>query len=193
MSETIACFYCEQPVESSDVACRHCGRSYLAPACPQCGQPVSDQRSERAIYSHRHGSYAWNHDWNGQCQACGHEFAANLKLRTGHTIFFTPRREEIARELANAPASSQPFAGISELMIRGGESVYMECDEWDHQPTIELIIRREVAANCGGPDAGLYAHDRIAMTPDEWAAVIAQLQGPLSVLMKREPWSEDTT
>lgn len=116
-----------------------------------------------------------------------------MTVRTGHNIQHAPQRDELLKELPAEPASEEYFAGISRLSIRRGDSVRMEFDLWDHQPTIEVRLRREVAANCGGPDEGLYAEDRIAMTPAEWAAVIAQLQGPLKVLMQQEAWWEDMT
>lgn len=193
MSETTQCFHCGRAVEQTDAACRHCGQSGVAPDCPSCGKPVSETRSQRVCSSFYHGSYPWHHDWNGQCRACGREFVAELTLRTGHPASFC---RSVAESL-NDPPPGEPavdaFSGVTKITIRRGDSVHMQCDLWDHQPTIEVRLRREVAANCGGPDEGLYAEDRIAMTPAEWAAVIAQLQGPLKTLMQREAWWEDTT
>ena len=67
----------------------------------------------------------------------------------------------------------------------------MACDDWDHQPAIEVQVRRATASNCS--DEGLPEHSFITMTIGEWNTIFEQLQGPLKPLMERRPWSRDTT
>jgi hypothetical protein len=81
----------------------------------------------------------------------------------------------------------------------------MKFDEWDCQPTIRVVVKRkcggegdwrvhsELEENNGEPESGLLPEAGIELNPQEWAAVIEQLQGPLKILMERKPWHYDTT
>lgn len=193
MSASFRCFDCEKPLPDVDAdRCPHCGANRVAPACPECGRPVTDDKNVRAYLGHENGLYAWHHRWRGRCASCGHEFQASFNLRTGHRLHFQDG-PALLKEWGLPIDGRDAISGISEVSIRGSESTTMHCDEWDHQPTVEVTVRRAVAANMGPSGQGLACEARIAMTPDEWRAVIEQLQGPLSVLMQRQPWSKDTT
>ena len=193
MGDEILCLQCAKQLQDSDDRCPHCGVNRVAPSCPQCGQPVTTARDKRVYYRHHNGGYPWHHQYHGTCAACGHSFTANLHLRTGHTIFFTEKREEALAAMKSDEKTADPFASISDIAIRGSESVYMMCDDWNHQPTIEVVVKRAVAANSGKSDEGLAQEARVVLTPQEWSTIAAQLEGPLKVLMQRQPWSEDTT
>lgn len=186
-----ACHACQKPLAEGLAQCPNCEAKLGVPDCPECGKPVANAESRKSTPSYRVDP-SWNTDWDGRCVSCGHEFAARVELRTGHHTFFE-------NQLANEPRGARPaahdlYSGVSQLEICGGESVYMRCDEWDHQPTIEISVRRAVAANAGSRNRGaLEQNTRVTLTHAECLELVRQLAGPLAVLLRREPWSEDTT
>ena len=136
------------------------------------------------------GRYPWHKDWDGRCANCGFEFVAHLRILSGHHTFFNGDMGDLAERVRAEGEAA--FAGHSRIEIRGGESVHMACDDWNYQPTIEVRIVRDTAANYG-VDEGLAKEIRFEMTAEEWRAIAEQLQGPLSVLLQRQSWSRDTT
>jgi hypothetical protein len=186
----IFCHSCSKPVGESDSECPNCGVSRIAPPCPKCGRPVTNLKSKRAYYRDENGTYPWHYCWDGRCAGCGFEFAVRFEIETGHHTFFITDKGQIKKVIENG--NQNPFAGMSSMEIRGDESIYMAFDEWDYQPTIEVRVKRLVAANMETPGA-LSKEERIVMTIKEWEAIIAQLQGPLKILMERRPWNRDTT
>jgi hypothetical protein len=192
MAASFNCFDCEKSLPDPDARhCPHCGVNRTAPVCIHCESPVTSDKNVHAYHGHENGHYAWHHRWNGRCESCGHEFRASVRLRTGHGLFFH-KAPALLKEWGLS-LDAGDYSGVSEVSIEGDESTTMHCDEWDHQPTIRVSVRRAVPSNAGPAGGGLAQEASIAMTPLEWRAVIDQLQGPLSVLMERQPWSRDTT
>lgn len=189
MTNSFTCFACGRPVEVGSPQCANCKATFDAPVCPHCTQPVA--RPSRKSDSSYQVCSAWNTDWNGRCQMCGHEFSASVALATGHHRFFEVDRTAALRDAV--ATGGDPFAGRSTLGICGSESTYMMCDEWDHQPTIEISVERAVSGNAGRRESRLPQSGRLVLTLDECRELIRQLQGPLEVLLRRQPWSEDTT
>jgi hypothetical protein len=179
----VRCLDCDAPVKQEQAFCSRCGARLLAPPCLHCGQPVTRDRNLRAFYPEENGRYPWHVRWDGRCCACGHQYSARLKVRSGHYSFYDLAREE--------PGATPPFSGHSEVEIRGDESVYTCYDEWDHRPTLEIRIRRRLPHNVGS--SGLQAEERLTLTAEEWQALRAELEGPLRLLLLRRPWSRDTT
>lgn len=174
------CFDCGKPV-GSESFCPYCGVSRVAPPCPHCGKPVTRAKNQRDQLDR----YAWNSRWDGRCGECGFEFATTTQIQTGHHTFFQgPLPAEFHLD-------QNDHSGQSIVRIRGMESVHMAFDDWDHQPVIEVQVRRATASNCH--DEGLPEHSFITMTIGEWNTIFEQLQGPLKPLMERRPWSRDTT
>ena len=119
----------------------------------------------------------WNKVWGAQthsCVSCEHVLAAAIQTEAGHL----------------APPTEATAAGTtrSEIHIRPGLSrAWTTRDSLDLRPFVAVEVRRSIE----GSD--LAKEERIRLTPEEWLAVIGQLQGPLSVLLKRKPWWEDHT
>ncbi len=188
----VRCFECNLPVGGED-HCPHCRASRLAPACPKCGQPVSRARNQAVSNAFPAASgaperMAWNSEWNNRCVQCGFEFGAKIAIATGHVGMLNKPSTEFQAAAGDA-------SGTSIVRFCGMESTHMTCDHWDHQPVIEVQVKRAVAANCGSQedDDGLPLESTIRMTIEEWNAVFEQLRGPLQPLMQRRAWSRDTT
>lgn len=133
----------------------------------------------------------WNSYWEGCCDGCGREFQVQLNLYTGHR-----RIGDFLAEANGASTSEHPFEkrrGLSEMIVRGDESIWMECDSWDHQKTIEIEIHRRFAGNSGQASHQLGTSEKIIMTVTECLELMRQLQGPFSPQLKRQPWWIDTT
>ena len=188
--EKVFCFHCEAEIRPTDLECPHCGRARTAPPCPQCRHRVTQTMDQRIYFPQENGRYPWHRNWDGRCENCGLEFVARLRVAAGHHTFHNRDLGELAERARSEGEAA--FAGQSRIEIRGGESVHMECDDWNYQPTIEVRIEREAAANFG-VDEGLAKEVRFEMTAEEWRAVIDHLQGPLRVLLERKSWSRDTT
>jgi len=86
-----------------------------------------------------------------------------------------------------------PFYGESVIKIRGTESTYMEMDDWETVPIIEVRVERITAANAGDEAAGLLKDVRVAFTAQELETIVEQLHGPLQILLQRKNWHLDTT
>jgi hypothetical protein len=116
-----------------------------------------------------------------------------VRLNTGHrALVRSPRRlEEIT--LARTEGYIDPLAGESVVEVEPGESIRVEADQWDYQPTVEVRVRRGLAASQGEVPGALHTVERIVLTPEECYALLEQLQGPLAVLLERRKWSRDTT
>jgi hypothetical protein len=171
MSLFCRCYACGREVETGPDRCPHCDASFGVPKCPHCGDPVHQTNDPRDHFNRP----AWNTGWKGKCRGCGHEFAAESTVRTGHD----PR-----------PGSG---TGHSQIRIAGGESLHEHLDSWDFQPTIEIVVRRD-EAGIGGPiESQLSEESRIVLTPAEYREIVRQLEGPLQVLLRRQPWWRDTT
>jgi hypothetical protein len=164
---------CEKPVGESDASCPHCGVSRLAPPCPHCGKPVSKALEMRAWLKEESGHYPWHARWDRRCASCGFEFARRLKLPSGHAHFGS--------------------TGEAALAVEAGESAYSVFDFWDHLPTVTVSVRRASPRSDGKPLGDLPGEQQITLTPEEWRAVIDQLEGPLKPLLERRRWSRDTT
>ena len=134
---------------------------------------MSRTLDHKESFSEGNGKIAWNSKWDGRCVECGLEFTSTTRVLTGH--------------------QSTSHEGESILQIRGTESVNMVCNYWDYQPTIEVQIKRAVAANAGQPGEGLTEQVSVTLTPEEWYTVFEQLHGPLQILMRQRKWSRDTT
>jgi hypothetical protein len=182
------CYHCDQPLNGQNT-CPHCGVSCVAPLCPRCGKPISLSRDHKEPFDAGNGRIAWNSHWDGRCVACGLEFAATVRIPTGHHTFFVRGDAGLQEEFQ----FDNTFEGRSILQMRGTESVYAACDDWEYLPAIEVRVRRAVAANAGMEGEGLQKEVSVTMTAEEWNAVCEQLHGPLQVLMQRRKWSRDTT
>jgi hypothetical protein len=150
-----------------------------APSCPRCGKPVSEALNQ-SVPSHGFPEWTgirdhltWNTKWDGKCAGCGVEFRTSLQIESGH----------------HGPASSAARRSI--VHVRGGESVHMAFDFWDHQPVIAIEVERSEPGNAG--DDELPARSNILLTIEEWKALREQLEGPLKPLLERRAWSRDTT
>ena len=188
MSNDALCYHCDTPLNGKST-CPHCGISCVAPLCTGCGKPVSATMDHRQSLAEGNGKIAWNSQWDGRCAACGTEFASSVNVRTGHHTFFVSNDEKLREEFQLNDA----FDGQSMVRIRGTESVYAACDNWEFLPAIEVKVRRAVAANAGNEGEGLAKEVSVTMTLEEWNAVFEQLLGPLRVLVQRRKWSRDTT
>jgi len=174
------CFECGNPMAAGN-RCGNCGARREAPDCPKCGRPVS-RALNQAVPSYGFPAWtgirdrqAWNAGWSERCAECNFEFAAKIQGKTGHS-----------------PLPGGPESGAaSTLEIRGGESVHMVCDFWDHQPVVEVRVKRAVAANAGL--RGLPEESSVRMTVEEWRIVLDKLQVELRPLLERRAWSRDTT
>ncbi|MGD0228000.1 MAG: hypothetical protein ABSF71_37320 [Terriglobia bacterium] len=182
------CYHCGKPLNGKN-ACPHCGVSCVAPLCPRCGKPVSHTLDHKESFAEGNGRVAWNSDWDGRCVECGLEFASTIRIRTGHHTFFVRGDAELQEEFQ----LNNTLEGQSILQIRGTESVYADCDDWEYLPAIEVRVRRAVAANAGKEGEGLTKEVCVTMTLEEWNTVFEQLLGPLGVLVQRRKWSRDTT
>ncbi len=144
----------------------------VAPRCPQCGSPVTDESA--TLIRHSYGSpVVWNESWWQQpprCFACGFELQSDVTVKTGH--------------------SSPVQEGHSQIQIQPGVSLaWTFLDYLDYRPFIEIQISRTFAAESGG----LAQQERIRLTPEEWQAIAAQLQGPLQPLVHQQSWWIDMT
>ena len=188
MSEEALCYHCEKPLNGKNT-CPRCGVSCVAPLCPGCSKPVSLTLDHKQSFAEGNGKVAWNSDWDGRCVACGREFASTIRVRTGHHTFFVRGDEKLQEEFQ----LDDTFDGQSIVRIRGTESVYADCDNWEFLPAIEVKVRRAVGANAGEKDERLTKEVSVTMTLEEWNAVFEQLLGPLRVLVQRRKWTRDTT
>lgn len=89
-------------------------------------------------------------------------------------------------------SSEQAYAGKTTVDIAMEQSVFMAYDAWDYQPTIAVSLKRWQPANHDG-DGALKGHETFVLTPTEWRAIAEQLNGPLKILLERQPWTRDTT
>jgi hypothetical protein len=173
---TLDCAECGSPVEGTG-KCRRCGHNQTAPRCPECGQPATNVPDD-ARQGRWFGSVVWNTRWNAQkdgCASCGHVFAAAIQTEAGHLVAAGPE----------ALATQGP---PSEILIRSGVSkTWTLPDRLDARPFVEVQVRRSTEGS------ELATAEGIRLTPEEWLAVIGQLQGPLSVLLRQKPWWEDHT
>jgi hypothetical protein len=187
------CLACESPVPPDDAFCPACGVRRQAPPCPECREPLTNRKDGRRFYHTENGTYPWHLGWDGHCVHCGHHLAAQVRLNTGHrALVRSPRRlEEIT--LARTEGYIDPLAGESVVEVEPGESIRVEADQWDYQPTVEVRVRRGLAASQGEVPGALHTVERIVLTPEECYALLDQLQGPLAVLLERRKWSRDTT
>ncbi|MCC6555455.1 MAG: hypothetical protein IT372_21045 [Polyangiaceae bacterium] len=162
-------------MQDADPVSPHCGARRAAPPCPRCGAPVTSAMSRRVIQEHERGYYPWHAGWNGRCEACGFDFAMSVQAEPGHY------------GLVGQGASP------TEIEIRGGESVYTSFDSWEHQPTVEIRLKRQLASNAGSGEGRLGTEASIVLTPAEWTAIARALSGPLRVLLDRPRWTRDRT
>ncbi len=86
-----------------------------------------------------------------------------------------------------------PWAGGSLIEISAGDSLNLNFDCWDLQPTVRVHVSRLSSANRESSQFDLAKNETIVMTVHEWKAVIEQLSGPLSILLERSGWNRDTT
>ncbi|MGO8813062.1 MAG: hypothetical protein ACLQVG_00135 [Terriglobia bacterium] len=188
MSQDALCYHCEKPLDGKSI-CPRCGVSAVAPLCPSCGKPVSLRLDHKQPFAEGNGKVAWNSDWDGRCVACGTEFVSTVRVRAGHHTFFVSGDEKLREEFQ----LNEAFDGQSIVQIRGAESVYTACDNWEFLPAIEVHVKRAVAANAGETGEGLAKEVSVTMTLEEWNAVFEQLLGPLRALVQRRKWTRDTT
>jgi hypothetical protein len=187
------CLGCEAPVRPEDAFCTACGARRQAPPCPQCGQPLTHNKDGRRLYRTENGTYPWHLGWNGHCEQCGHHVAAHLRMATGHRALFRSPHLLKATIPTLTEGATGPSAGESIMNVEPGESVRVEQDAWDYQPTVEIRIRRALAATLTDAPGPLGEEERIVLTAEECRALMAQLQGPLAALLERREWSRDTT
>lgn len=187
MSPLCLCFECWSEVPADGKECPLCHVSFAAPACPSCHSAVAHAPEPVTALN----APSWNTDWEQQCVHCGHEFQATVCLKTGHCGPFSVGPEE-SFAVRNGDRSG-PFCAQTEISISGGNSIYMEYDSWDFQPTIQIQIRRSRPGNSGNVESRLGIEETIHLTVSECHAILRQLQGPLRILMQRLPSWRDTT
>ncbi len=191
IAEETNCIHCEKPVGFEDNICPHCKANRTAPACPKCNQPVTDVRDAMQIFPDERGHYPWHCQWNYRCLHCNFEFATTIALATGHQTFFS--RDENQQDWAEEMKKENPWAGGSLIEISAGDSLNLNFDCWDLQPTVRVHVSRLSSANRESSQFDLAKNETIVMTVHEWKAVIEQLSGPLSILLERSGWNRDTT
>lgn len=163
---TIRCFACDEQIEQVAKSCPYCEISRVAPDCPECGKSVTDWEDKKFL--NPMSIYTWNSAWDGRCKHCGLEFDTKVEVKTGHHWF------------DRGPSS--------EIKINPNESsTTVFLDYWQHLPTLEITVDRLV------PGGKLAKEEKITLTIEEFEAIVKQLEAPLKILLKRKPWSEDTT
>jgi hypothetical protein len=190
------CIKCDAEVADNDNFCAKCGTKRCAPECTKCGEQVTTAKDARVRYHSENGSYPWHFGWDGKCIHCGFEFSAQIIARGGHNLFFSEHAQAIVEELTahpeKFPDSEKIWEGKTTINIGMDQSVLMDYDAWDYQPTIAFSLMRWREANPADPSS-LKKIETFALTPKEWFAIAEQLNGPLGVLLARQPWSRDTT
>ena len=192
----VCCIKCNKEVEEKDNFCASCGAKRAAPDCTKCGVPVTTAKDARVRYHSENGYYPWHFGWDGTCINCDFDYSARIVVTGGHNLFFSEHAKAIIDDAKENPdkfaSSEDAFAGKTNIDIGMDQSVFMECDDWDYQPTIVFSLKRWQKAN--SDDAGaLKSFETFTLTPKEWFAISEQLNGPLRVLLARQPWRRDTT
>lgn len=187
MSPLCLCFECRSEVPADGGECPCCHVSFAVPPCPACRHPVAHApEPATALYAP-----SWNTDWCQQCVHCGHEFQATVRLQTGHCGPASVQPEESAA-IRNGDRGG-PLCAHTEIAISGRESIFMELDSWDFQPTIQIQIYRSRPGNSGNVESRLRNEETLNLSVSECLEIIGQLQGPLRVLMQRLPSWRDST
>lgn len=188
------CLECTCEVRPDDDHCSACGVKRVAPLCTQCGQHVSRYKDE----FHDWNSYSWNCGWDGTCESCGFLYASRLTVRTGHSSHFGQQElAQIMRLIVEGkvdPEDKELWAGTSVINLTMGDSLYVETDAWDYQPTIVIHIRRRTGGDDEQYEGGaLRKEAEVALTPSEWHAIREEMDTKLGVLLARKRWTRDTT
>jgi hypothetical protein len=190
------CMECEKEVSDSDNFCASCGIRRAAPDCPECGKPVTTAKDARVRFNYENGRYPWHFGWTGKCINCNFDFSARLLILSGHEIFFSEHAHAIRQDAERNPGKytneKEFYAGRTNIDISMAQSVFSAYDYWDYQPTITFSLKRWRDANLESEGA-LKQYETFALTPAEWRALSEQLNGPLKVLLARQPWNRDTT
>lgn len=184
------CFYCEAAIKAEDNFCAKCGKSLIAPDCPFCHERVSPETDRRIYYHAENGHYPWHYTWNQRCQNCNHHFVSAQTVSSGHNLAFN--KERIEAYLRDATPGADPFEGKVEIEIAAGESIYTNCDFWEHCPTIQVSITRQSTGNVESRGT-LRLQESFTVTKEEFEAIKRELDGPLSVLLARKKFTRDTT
>jgi hypothetical protein len=179
------CYRCGELVSIESPNCPRCQSDFGVPDCTQCGHPVASPSEDCTPFCFS----TWNTEWPSRCAHCGFEYSATTRIPTGHS----GSPATLSASDSTAPPFVAQHQGQSELSIAGGESIHMQYDFWDHQPTVEIHVTRQEAGNCNEERTRLQTQERIQLTVAECLEVLRQLQGSLSPLLKRQPWWRDTT
>ena len=111
----------------------------IIPVCKHCGHRIRKSISASITQDYNNMVSPWNHEWNGKCEFCGHDYSIHM----GMPVFFSQKKKTSVK--ADSRIIGEPD-NIDQYRILSGV-------------TIKTTIGNEAEENCEHGEVFLSANE----------------------------------